>query len=543
MSELLTKWNKMTQEERNNLSEEDKNSIEFERSQRAIVDSELYKAKKLVDKKTMYIEQAREHIENMDRFSLCYLIEGLRNIKKRDQNMFPIISEIISNYLQAKYDFKSISTDMGPELWVFDKGIFVNNKADEIISTESRNLAGEDFTNTYKLNIKEKIISDSYVDKEKFFKIDDDIVILENGRYIISQDKFIEGFDNIGIHFIKHPIIYDPNAKCQRFKAFIREITDSEDAYKTVQQYMGYMFWKNMKYHKHILATGTGANGKGKLQKIIEILYGRKNISHISLQNISEDQYCTGDLFLKVANVSGEMANLKIKEKGKIKEVLGGDTIATNRKFKGRIEFDNFAKCMFFCNEVPNTEVDDAWGRRYIILNMTKTFMDQIDFNTLSEEKIQSGRYMLKDADIIQKIELEISGIFNWCIEGLREVIKNKDIYYNKTLSEVKQMWLNKSDSVNVFVEKHIEYEYIDPYEQLEGQIKRETSFTSSDDIYKKYEEYCRNNNMTAKHIRTVMIELKNAIRNIYGYNIEDSKKYVNKVQVRGYNNIRIKNA
>jgi len=67
----------------------------------------------------------------------------------------------------------------------------------------------------------------------------------------------------------------------------------------------------------------------------------------------------------------------------------------------------------------------------------------------------------LADPSIIDKIttDEELSGLLNLALDGLARLQKNKGFSYTKGTSEVKNMWVRKSDSFTAFCLDHIEQE------------------------------------------------------------------------------------
>ena len=65
----------------------------------------------------------------------------------------------------------------------------------------------------------------------------------------------------------------------------------------------------------------------------------------------------------------------------------------------------------------------------------------------------------LADPSIIDKIttDEELSGLLNLALDGLARLQKNKGFSYSKGTSEVKDMWIRKSDSFTAFCMDHLE--------------------------------------------------------------------------------------
>lgn len=75
----------------------------------------------------------------------------------------------------------------------------------------------------------------------------------------------------------------------------------------------------------------------------------------------------------------------------------------------------------------------------------------------------------------------EMSGLLNWAIEGLKRLLEQGDFSNAKSINEVRDEYVRKSDSVASFVIDHILISFDD--------------FVAKKQLYTHYTDYCRNNN------------------------------------------------
>ena len=93
---------------------------------------------------------------------------------------------------------------------------------------------------------------------------------------------------------------------------------------------------------------------------------------------------------------------------GILKKLTGNDLHTGEFKFKDQFKFTNYAKLIFSCNKIPQSEdYTDAFVRRIFIINFTQQFLGEKD-----------------DPYIIDKIstEEEFSGLFH---ESARKIAQN----------------------------------------------------------------------------------------------------------------------
>jgi len=289
---------------------------------------------------------------------------------------------------------------------------------------------------------------------------------------------------------------YDENAQCPNFLRFINESLSEKDVL-IAQELMGYMLVPETAAEKAFILYGPGRTGKSTFLKLIEFIIGKKHISNVPLQGLS-DKFKTSLLFGKLANIYADLPNKALQDTGIFKTLVSGDTIVAEEKFQAPFSFSNKARLLFSCNELPANYVDrtDGFFRRLIIL----PFLKQVE-----ETKI--------DTALLSKLQNEVDGTIQWAIKGL---LRLKDNNYQFTKSDTTQKLLNEyrkqGNNVIWFVEEHCELS-VDASEY-------------SSKLYQHYKRTCLENNMQpisqTKFNRSLEME--------YGRNViktEDSNKRV----------------
>ena len=85
-------------------------------------------------------------------------------------------------------------------------------------------------------------------------------------------------------------------------------------------------------------------------------------------------------------------------------------------------------------------------------------------------------------------VKEELAGFFNFAIEGLTRLLKNKGFSHSKTIEATREQYIRASDSVKAFV--------------IERVIEEAGNVVPKDDVYAAYIEYCQRNKLptVAKH-------------------------------------------
>jgi len=258
------------------------------------------------------------------------------------------------------------------------------------------------------------------------------------------------------------PYNYDPTATCPRFIQFLKEIfSGNEDKINFIQEAVGYSFHQALPTPGLFFLTGDGNNGKSVFINTITNLIGKENTGNVSFNRLSDEKYVL-ELFQKMINISGETPHLKKIETDMIKGITTGDWITGRELYNQPMKFRSFAKHFLAMNKLPiiNDSSHGMWRRIWII-----------EFDRIFAEAEE-------DHELEDKLSRELSGIFNWALEGYRRLRNNK--FFLKESSSMKlskQEYRNEMDSVRSFARDRIS-------------VKPGNDFKLSD-VYKIYAGYC----------------------------------------------------
>jgi putative DNA primase/helicase len=140
------------------------------------------------------------------------------------------------------------------------------------------------------------------------------------------------------------------------------------------------------------------------------------------------------------ADLSGDILS---RHTGKLKKLTGNDEFPAEFKFRPPFMFRNYAKLIFSCNEIPQTDdTTDAFFRRLIIINFTTQFFgDKEDIHLL--EKLTTKE--------------ELSGLFQVLVNRLPRVLENGiRKATNENLASTYEKYIKSSNPVKYFDEKVI---------------------------------------------------------------------------------------
>jgi len=393
---------------------------------------------------------------------------------KKFRSLHPTKHHEIAEVLRRNRHYLTI--DDSEELYIYKDGRYCNEIAESTTKAATDELK-PGCKSHFQNEVLEKIKSRTYIPRQKFGLPKEEIAC-ENGILNLKTKELREHTPDKPTS-VKIPVNFFPNKKCPKIQDFLHDILADEDI-PVIQEFVGYCLWKDYPFHKALMLTGGGSNGKTKFLNLVRRFLGKENVSSPSLQDILYNRFAKADLYGKLANIHADLPNKKLGQAGQFKMLVGQDQIYAEKKHRNAFHFDNYAKLMFSANEIPESkDKSRAFYRRWIIVDFPYKFKDNPNPDDPYEKK--------KDPNVLDKIitEEELSGFLNWAIEGLHRLLENGEFSEKMTISEREDMWERMSDPIKAFAEECLE---MNPNE-------RETK----DDIYAAYAQFCRERKVPIK--------------------------------------------
>lgn len=333
------------------------------------------------------------------------------------------------------------------------------------------------------------------------------LINLLNGTFEISpQGTKLRPFDSKDFITYQLPFEYNPTAKAPIFEAYLNKVLPDIERQRVLAEYLGYVFIKNgfegLKLEKAMILYGAGHNGKSVFFDIVTSLFGRKNISNYSLQSLTEEK---GFYRAKITNMLlNYCSDIGTKlEAAMFKAMVSGEPVEACLKYGQPFTMEDYAKFIFNCNELPkDVEHTNAYFRRFLIIPFDVTISDQE-----------------KDSELAKKIvEKELSGVFNWVLDGLNRLLKQKRFSDCEAAKKAVEQYKIESDSVQMFLNEH-EYNV------------SATNVIPLKDLFSEYRNYCIESGFKACSLRTFADRLRNSgyqtERKNYGTVVNAEKKIV----------------
>ncbi|WP_336514920.1 phage/plasmid primase, P4 family [Pollutibacter soli] len=286
--------------------------------------------------------------------------------------------------------------------------------------------------------------------------------------------------------FLTHqlPFEYNSAANSPLFHIFLDKVLPGREEQMILQEYLGYVFVdaKKLKLEKVLLLYGGGANGKSVFIEVLSALLGPDNVSRFSLESITDPKgYSRAELSNKLLNLSTEISGRL--DKGIFKQLASGESVEARFIYGSPFTMENYARLLFSTNELPKeTENSNGFFRRWQIVPFDVTIPEHEQDKELSKKIIDA----------------ELSGVFNWVLDGLNRLLKNKRFTESKAVKQQVESFRLQSDSVLMFLDD-------------EGYQKSPNDTIEFKRLFELYRVYCNESGYYACSKRTFSERLRNA--------------------------------
>jgi len=288
---------------------------------------------------------------------------------------------------------------------------------------------------------------------------------LQNGLYKVDTGELLTHTPSIFTTNLL-PYNYDPEAICPRFMQFLDEVfLGDKEKIQFIQEAVGYTFHKSIPTAAMFFMVGSGSNGKSVFINTISSLVGEDNFCSVSFSDLSDERYIL-KLYQKMINISGETPHAKRLNTDIIKQVVGGDWVTGRELYKEPMTFRPYAKHFLAMNKAPMIEDTShgMWRRIWIV-----------DFPRRFEEHEM-------DRELEDKLRNELSGIFNWALEGYRRLKGRRFSFPESDAMKIsKSEYRNDMDSIRDYASKY-----------LHRSDNREDRLIFKD-VYDSYVAFCQN--------------------------------------------------
>lgn len=354
--------------------------------------------------------------------------------------------------------------NLNNELYVYENGVYIKGK--QHLVRKMTELV-EDIKINQKREVTDYLQSVAPVIKET---ADPKYIAFNNGIYNIETGE-LEEFDPSIIITNKIPHNYNYHAYNETMDAVLDKVSCNDSQIRDLLEEMaGFCLYRRNELRKAFILIGDKANGKSTFLDCIVNMVGKDNTSALDLSEL-DDRFRPSNMVGKLLNAGDDIGDNFISNMATFKKVVSGDCVTVERKGQQSFEFNNYCKFIFSANSIPRMK--DKTGAvldRLIIIPFNATFSKKDpDYDPHIKYKLRSEEAM--------------EYLLQLALDGLKRVLKNNGFSESEKVQEELDKYHERNNPVIGFM-KEIDIE-VDVINQ------------PTKDVYKAYQVYCNDNNLT----------------------------------------------
>lgn len=330
---------------------------------------------------------------------------------------------------------------------------------------------------------------DVYYFSNEDLDTNDYLLNVQNGTIDLSEDtpKFLQHTPDMLLSKICN-VNYNPAASCKEWEEFLGQIMQgNQEKIKYLQKIAGLSLTGNTQEETcFILYGSTTRNGKSTFCETLIYLLGDYALTmkpeSLAIKQNTDSRQASGDIArlagCRFCNASEPPKRMLI-DTALLKSLLGRDSITARHLHQREFSFIPKFKLVINTNYLPAITDDTVF---------TSGRINVISFDRHFEPEEQDKH--LKDK---LRQDSELSGIFNWCIDGLR-MYRKEGLYPPAAVQQATETYRTDSDKIGNFIKECL----------------TETGKNSSiKSVYEVYSTWCSDNGYGTESKGNFISELK----------------------------------
>jgi putative DNA primase/helicase len=256
------------------------------------------------------------------------------------------------------------------------------------------------------------------------------------------------------------PFDYDEEAECPMFDKFLLKVLPDSQSRNILSEFLGWIFLKDLNLEKALFLYGSGHNGKSVIFKVVNAMLGKSNCGNLSMSALSKEEkrFELGSVLVNFSSEMSDRCHIDL-----FKKLTSGEPVEARRLYNDVYTLYDYGRLVFNTNVLPqNTEQTEGFFRRFLIIPFTVL---------ISQEE--------KDADLPAKIiAAELSGVFNWVMQGLRRLRETRKLSECLAANTVLRKYRKESDTVALFLDE-------------KGFKASPKGKITKDELFKEYHYFC----------------------------------------------------
>lgn len=244
------------------------------------------------------------------------------------------------------------------------------------------------------------------------------------------------------------PYDYEPTQICFTWDKFLEETQPDKNVREFMQEWFGLNLIPDTSFEKFVIFHGSGANGKSVTLTVLKEILGHHNVTSIGIENFNQSRtFPLAATEGKLANIVGDMNEIKKTSEGLLKKFVSGESITVERKFKDPFELKPTARLTLATNILPRiSDRSQGIARRVLVVDFSHQILNEAD----QKKHYSKGEWW--------RAQDEFPGILNWALAGLVRLMNRKHFIVPDSIKKSTEEYMKASNPANTFLLENFEY-------------------------------------------------------------------------------------
>ena len=323
--------------------------------------------------------------------------------------------------------------------------------------------------------------------------VDNSVVVMKNGVFD-TMDMTVKEFGDRFMTNMSVPYEYNPNEVAVGWKRFLNEVLPDIDMQMLLQEFIAaaYVDRRMAKIEYALILLGKGSNGKSVVFEVLSELIGSDSMSNFSIADLigQKREQNVAAANGKRINYCSEIHTTEIDEHNAdaFKSLVSGEDQMARNLYREPFKATNIPLIMANANKMPRLkDTSTALQRRLLI----------IPFETYIPEEKQN-------IELATELKKELSGIFNWVMEGLGRLKTNKyKITVPFKVKKIVQEYIIDNDTVSRWLMER------NTLPRRDAQGIAELKYINTSELFSEFNEWCKKSNELLKTRREFSYEME----------------------------------
>ena len=266
-----------------------------------------------------------------------------------------------------------------------------------------------------------------------------------NGTFDIKKGEFTDSFSPQNIILNQIPRNYIKKGKYETIEKRICEIIPDK---KDRQSYLDFgssclLAYSGIDFQLGLV--GIAGCGKSKLAQLFKLTFGKDNVKHAAIHDITDDPTLRKDIAYSFLNIDEDMSSSDIGKIESLKKWITQEEFSGRSIYAHETTYRPTTRLMFVANglyEIPNPDDALAIYERTHIIKLTQKFRG-------TKKEIKNIWEDVSDS--------EFDEFISYLIRNISKIYKNQSIKYPQTTTQTENLWNEYGNNIRQFIEEWIE--------------------------------------------------------------------------------------